>query len=245
MNTVAVLERVRGMSPRAKARAAGVFEALEGAASASGQVVILGRLVVAGSAAGTAANVLGHERLFWFGFALSVGGVCFHVIWVALFYELFKPVNRSLSLVAAFVGLVVCATQALAAFFYLAPLLVLQGGSSMSALTTEQLQGLAAVFLRLNSYAFDLDLAFFGLWCCLTGYLIFKSSFLPRILGILLAIDGVGWMMFVVPPFADRLFPFVAGASAVAEIPLQLWLIIMGVNSQRWKEQASTAEMRA
>lgn len=60
-------------------------------------------------------------------------------------------------------------------------------------------------FLRLNSYALDIDLVLFGLWCALTGYLIFKSAFLPRILGVLLAIDGLGWMMFVVPPFASHI----------------------------------------
>ena len=245
MNTAVAMERLAGMSPRAKARVAGVFEALEGITSSWGQVFLLGKLVVAGSAAATAANTLGHERLFWLGFVSSLAGVAFHVVWIGLFYELFKPVNKSLSLLAAFVGLVVCAMQALTAFFYLAPLLVLQGGNSVSGFTTEQLQAMAAVFLRLNSYAFDIDLVFFGLWCFLTGYLIFKSRFLPRILGVLLAIDGVGWMMYAVPPFANHLFPFIAAASGLAEIPLQLWLIVMGVNPQRWREQASAAGITA
>jgi hypothetical protein len=70
----------------------------------------------------------------------------------------------------------------------------------------------------------------------------FRSTFLPRVLGVLLAIDGLGWMTFAVPPFASYLFPVIATASALAEIPLQLWLVVMGVNSQRWKEQASAAE---
>jgi Domain of unknown function (DUF4386) len=104
------------------------------------------------------------------------------------------------------------------------------------------LQGLAYVFLKLNACAFDIDLVFFGLWCVLTGYLMFRSTFLPRLLGVLLAIDGLGWMTFAVPPFASYLFPVIATASALAEIPLQLWLVVMGVNSQRWKEQASAAE---
>jgi len=134
--------------------------------------------------------------------------------------------------------------QALTSLLYVAPLLILQGGSSVSAFTTDQLQALAYVFLKLNAYAFDIDLVFFGLWCVLAGYLIFKSTFLPRILGVLLAIDGLGWMAFVVPPFALHLFPFIAAASALAEIPLQLWLVVMGVNPQRWKEQASAAEVR-
>src|ERR1700690_2278316 len=101
-----MMERIAGASPRFKARMAGVFESLEGVTSAFGQVVVLGRLVVAGNAAATAANILGHERLFWLGFASSLIGVAFHVAWAALFYDLFKVVNRSLSLLAAFVILV-------------------------------------------------------------------------------------------------------------------------------------------
>jgi len=233
------------MSPRLRGRLAGVFEALEGIASSFGQVVVLGRLVVFSNAAATAANILGHERLFWLGFVSSLLGVAFHIIWTLLFYDLFKPVNRSLSLLAAFVGIVVCAIQAVTAFLYLAPLLILQSGNSMTAFTAQQLQSLALIFFKLNAYAFDIDLVFFGLWCILTGYLIFRSAFLPRILGVLLAIDGVGWMIYLYPPLAYHLFPFIAAASALAEIPLQLWLIVMGVNPQRWKEQASAAVMRA
>jgi hypothetical protein len=96
----------------------------------------------------------------------------------------------------------------------------------------------------LNAYAFDVDLVFFGFWCVLTGYLIFRSTFLPRILGVLLAIDGLGWMTYMAPPLAAHLFPIIAAASAVAELPLQLWLIIMGVNAERWKEQAISASLR-
>lgn len=241
MSAAALTERIAQGSPRFRARVAGVFEALEGLTSAYGQVVVLGGLVVSGNAAATAANILGHERLFWLGFASSLLGVSFHIVWIALFYDLFKPVSRGLSLLAAFVGLVVCAMQALTAVFYLAPLLILQGGNSVSALTAQQLQALASIFLKLNAYAFDIDLVFFGLWCALTGYLIFRSAFLPRVLGVLLAIDGLGWMLYMYPPLAYRLFPFIAAASALGEIPVEFWLMVMAVNSERWKEQASAA----
>jgi hypothetical protein len=234
-----MMERIAEASPRAKARVASVFEMLEGMTSAFGQVFVLGRLLVSGNAAATAANILGHERLFWLGFVSSLVGVACHIAWALLFYDLFKPVNRSLSLLAAFVALVICAMQTVTSLLYVAPLLILQGGTSMRAFTTDQLQGLAYIFFKLNAYAFDIDLVFFGLWCALTGYLIFRSTFLPRILGVLLAIDGLGWTTFVVPPFAIHLFPFIAAASGLAEIPLQLWLVVMGVNPQRWKEQAS------
>lgn len=233
-------ERIAETSPRSLARMAGIFEALEGLTAAYGQVVVLGRLVT-GDAAATAANILNHQSSFWLGYISSVIGVGCHIIWVTLFYFLFRPVSRRLALLTAFIGVLVCAIQALTALLYLSPLAALQGGERLASLTTGQLQALAVVLLRLNGYAFDLDLVCFGLWCLLTGYLILKSTFLPRILGVLLAIDGLGWMMYVSPPFAAHLFPLIAAASAVAELPIQVWLIVRGVNPERWKQQALAA----
>jgi hypothetical protein len=221
---------------------AGASQLLEAVTAAFGQVIVLNRLVVDGNAAATAANILGHERLFWLGFTSSLVGVGFHIAWAFLFYELLKPVNRSLSLLAAFVVLVDCAIQAITSLFHLAPLLILQGGSSFSAFTAEQLQALALLFLKLSAYAFQIDHVFFGFWCVLTGYLIFRSTFLPRVLGVLLAISGLGWVTYLSPPLANYLFmPYIAAASALGEIPLELWLIVMGVNVERWKEQSLVA----
>jgi len=236
------MERIAEASPRLKARMAGVFQLLEGLTATYGEVIVLGKVVVAGNAAATAANILGHERLFWLGFVLSLIGVAFHIVWAFLMYELLKPVNKSLSLLAAFVILVGCAIQALTSLLYLAPLLILQGGSSLSAFTAEQLQALAFMFLKLNASAWDIYLVFFGFWCVLIGYLIFRSTFLPRVLGVLFAISGLGWVTYLYAPLAHHLFiPYIAAASALGEIPLELWLIVMGVNVQRWKEQASAA----
>jgi len=233
-------DRIAEGSPRLKARMAGSCQLLEAITAVFGQVFVLGRLVVSGNAAATAANILGHVPLFWLGFASSLIGVAFHVAWVLLMYVLLKPVNRSLSLLAVLFVLVSCVMQAFTSLLYLAPLLILQGGSSLSAFTLEQLQALALMFLKLNQYAFNINLVFFGLWCVLTGYLIFRSTFLPRIMGVLLAIDGLGFVTYLYPPLAYHLFiPYLAAASALGEIPLELWLIVMGVNEQRWKEQAS------
>jgi hypothetical protein len=235
-------QQIAEASPQFKARMAGAFQLLEALTATFGQVIVLDKLVVTGNAAATAANILGHERLFWLGFASSLIGVAFHIAWALLMYVLLKPVNRSVSLLAAFVILVCCAIQALTSLFYLAPLLILQGGSSLSAFTPDQLQALAFLFLKLNQYAFNIDLVFFGLWCILTGYLIFRSTFLPRILGVFLAISGLGFMTYLYPPLAYHLFmPYIAAASALGEIPLELWLIVMGVNAQRWRQQASAA----
>jgi hypothetical protein len=228
-------EPVTEASARTKARLVGIFEILEALTATYGQVIILNKLVVSGNAAATAGNILGHEPLFRLGFVSCVLGVGFHIAWALLFYELFKSVNRSVSLFGLLVIVVGCAIQALAAVFYVAPLLVLTSGSSLSALTTEQLQALAFAFVKFNGAAFNAYLVFFGGWCVISGYLIFKSSFLPRVLGLLLALAGLAWMTYLVPPFGNKLFPIIAVISALAEIPLP-WFFIFGFNAQRWKE---------
>jgi uncharacterized protein DUF4386 len=236
-----MMERIAQTSLRFRARMAGAFQLLESLSATFGQVIILGRLVVSGNAAATATNILGHERLFWLGFASSLVAVVFHIVYALLFYDFLKPVNRRISLLALLVLLVASAIQANTGLLYLAPLLILQGGSSVSAFTPAQLQALALVFLKLNAYGLNVHLVFFGLWCVLTGYLIFRSTFLPRVLGGLLVISGLGWLIYLFPPVAYRLFPFIAAASALGEIPVEFWLMVRGVNAQRWKEQASAA----
>jgi len=231
------------LSPRGRARVAGVFEFLEGNASSQGQVFLLGRLIVTGDAAATAHNILANETLFRFGFLLSVAGVAFHLVWGLFMYQLMKPVSSTLSALSVFFVITTSVLQALTAFFYLAPLLVLQGGPALDGLSTAQTQSLAMVFLKLNGAAFQLDLVFFGLWCLVTGYLIYRSTFLPRVLGVLLMVDGLGWTLYVWPPLATYLFPAIAVASGLAELPLQFWLIVFGANSKRWYEQAQQTQV--
>jgi hypothetical protein len=222
---------------------AGVFEALEGAASAGGQVYILGRLVVQGDAAATARNILANESLFRFGFLASAAAVAFHLAWAYLIYQLLRPVNRTVSAVAAFMVITCCALQALTSVLYLAPLLILQGGQSLSGFSTAQAQALAFAFIKVNGVAFQLDLVFFGLWCIPTGYLIWRSALLPRLLGALLMLDGVGWSLYLWPPLATFLFPAIAVVSGLAEAPMQVWLIVRGVSNERWNDLARRARM--
>jgi len=220
---------------------AGLCQLLEAITATFGQVIVLGKLVVSGDAAATSANILEHQHLYWWGFAASILAVLLNLVWIFLMYELLKIVNRRISIVAILVMLMGCAMLAVTALFYLAPLVILQGGAALSSFTTAQLQALAVAFLRLNTYAFDMHTVFFGVWCVLTGYLIFKSRFLPRVLGILLMVSGLAWMLYFSPPLAVHLFPFIAAASAIGEIPLELWLIVFGLNEARWKEQATLA----
>lgn len=232
-------EQTQYISPRSLARMAGASQLLEAITATFGQVIVLGRLIVSGNAAATAANILGHKQLYWCGFASSIVAVILNLVWAFLMYELLKVVNRRISILAMFVMLVSGAMLAVTALFYVAPLVILQGGGSLSAFTATELQALAAAFLRLNTYAFDLHTVFFGVWCLLTGYLISKARFLPRVLGILLIVSGLGWAVYLAPPLAAPLFPFIAAASAIGEIPLELWLIVVGLNEARWREQAA------
>src|ERR1700735_5844037 len=119
-----MMQRIAETSPRFKARMAGVCQLMEAVTAAFGQVIIPGKLVVAGNAAATAANILGHERLFWLGFVLSLIGVAFHIAWALLMFELLSPVNRSLSRLAAVVILVGCAIQVLTSPFFLHPFVI-------------------------------------------------------------------------------------------------------------------------
>src|SRR6266581_5412526 len=151
MSTAVMMERIAESSPRLKARMAGVFELLEALTSGFGQVIVPGMLVVAGNAKATAANILAHESLFRLSILAALIGVACHIAWIFLFYELFKPVNRSLSLLAAFVGLVAIAIQACSILFQVSPLIIMQGGQAFSAFNVDQLQALTLIFLRFSA----------------------------------------------------------------------------------------------
>jgi len=226
-------------SPQVYARLAGGFYLLEAVAAVFGQMFVLGRVLVRGDAAVTAANILRHETMFRLGYASSLVAVVFHVVWALLLYELLKPVSRRTSLLAAFIILVACPIQALAGLAYAAPLIVLKGGSAFSTFTAEQLQALALVFLRLNAMCFNAYLVFFGVWCGLVGYLIYRSTFLPRIIGLLMVVAGLAYLILLWPPLATSLYPFNLALAAPGEISLLLWLLVRGVNAPAWKEAAS------
>ncbi len=157
------------------------------------------------------------------------------------FYELFKVVNRSLSLLAAFFSLVGCAVQASICVFLLAPFVFLDNSHYISVFNLEQLQALTFMSLKFYGQAFNIAFAFFGFYCVLIGYLIFRSTFMPRVLGVLMMFGGLGWLTFMYPPLASHLDPYIRTPGILGEGSLTLWLLFKGVNAQRWNEQASAA----
>ncbi len=233
-------ERITEGSPWPSARVTGVVYLLYFLTAIVAVLLVRG-IVVSGDAAATAVNILAHEPLYRLGFAIGLIGTALYVAVTALFYGLFKPVNKSLALLAAFFSLVGCAIQASGSLFQIAPLVVLGGSHYLSVFKLEQLQALALMFLNLNVQAGYTEIIFFGLFDIVIGYLIFRSTFLPRFLGVLMMIAGLGWLTFLSPALATHLSPYVDVLGFIAELFLMLWLLVMGVNVQRWKEQASTA----
>jgi len=140
---------------------------------------------------GGLAYYLNGRKLNVYGDVANGFATAAYLVVTLLFFEIFKPVNRSVSLLAAFFSIVGCAKG---------------------------------------------TLPFFGFYCLLIGYLIFKSQFLPRFLGVLMAAAGVGWLTFLSPPFAAAIAPYNTLIGFIAETALTLWLLVIGVDAQRWKE---------
>jgi hypothetical protein len=241
MSAAVLTKPVGEGSPRSLARMAGAFYFVAGLAGGFHEAFVLGRLIVTKDAAATAINITAHESLFWLGFGAALIAPACDIVKTVLFYELFKPVNKGLSLIALFFGIVGCAIQAVTSVFYIAPLVIVEGGRYLSVFKVEQLQALTLMFFKLTVRGLDIYLVFFGFYCVLIGYLIFRSTFLPRIIGLLMVFTGLGYSVLLYPPLAHYLYPYNLAPAALGETSLMLWLLVVGVNVERWKEQAGAA----
>jgi hypothetical protein len=230
------MERIAQASPRLMGRLVAVCYFVITAAGFD-IFFVLRKLVVRGDAAATATNILSHEALFLAGSAVALLGVAAALGVTALWYRLFEPVSRTVSLSAALFSLTGCTIQASGLVFHLAPLVVLANQPYLAAFKPEQSQALALVFLNTYGYAYNLSLVFFGFYLLQIGYLTFRSTFLPRWLGVIVAL-GVGWVTFLYPPLARALSPYII-LSSVGEFLLVVWLLVKGVDEKRWYEQAA------
>ena len=223
-------------SLNSKARAAGLFWLITFVTGAFA-MYIGGRFVVNGNAAATAANILSNESAFRIGTAGNLIATIGYLLATILVYELLKPVNRTVSLVAAVFSLLGCGLGAVVSLLNLAPLALLKGSAYVAAFTTEQLQALALTSLNLGLRANDVGLVFFGLHIGLVGYLIVASGLVPRVIGVLLMIGGAFYELssfgsFLAVPFVRSLFPLILLPALFAELVLCLWLLIRGVSAR-------------
>jgi len=184
--------------------------------------------------AATIDHIVSHQTAFWAGYPFFLLVVVFRLMLMLLFYELFKPVNKSLSLLAVYFNIVATTMQAIMAISLLAPLVLLSGGHDLNAFTPDQLQTLAVAAMKLYTPIYTIALAFFGCYDLLIGSLTFKSTFIARPIGVLMGIAGLGWLTFFIPPMATHLFPYNLAAGLIGEGAIILWLLVKSVNAQKW-----------
>ena len=216
-----------------------VMLALTAVAGAIGEAYVPSKLIAAGDPALTARNVMEHQALFRAGFASYLIEAFCDIGLAFTFYVLLRPVQKELALLAAFFGLVSTAVYAVAELFYFAALVILRSGDVLTMFSAGQLHGLAYLSLRLFSYCGWIFLAFYGIPSILRGYLIFRSGYLPKFLGVLLMIAGAG---FILKDFTTVLAPAYASdllllPMFVALISLTLWFFIKGVDVTRWEQR--------
>jgi hypothetical protein len=210
-----------------------------------GEAYVRGTLVASGDAEGTARNILASQGLWRAGIA---GDLIMHVLDVPLIvilYLLLKPVDTGLALLATVLNVVQTCALAANKLTLIVPLLLVPGSRSLSALSPQELHALSYAAINLHGYGFGVGLIFFGFASLVRGYLIFKSGFFPRTLGVLMGLAGACYLvnsfaLLLAPSLASAMFPAILLPALVGELAFCLWLLVKGVDAEAWKRRAST-----
>lgn len=230
-------------SPRHLARLGGVLYLVIIVGGLFGEALIRNRFIVPGDATATAANIRAMESLWRLGIAGELFMLSCTVALALILYVLLRPVSRDLALLAVFFNLVSIAVEATNELQLVAALFPLGNTGYLSGFEPEQLHALASLSLRSYSYGFGASLIFFGWECLVLGYLIDRSGYFPKAIGVLMQIAGVCYLtnsfaLLVAPTVAARLFPAILVPAFVGEASLCLWLLVRGVNAERWRARA-------
>lgn len=230
-------------SPQTLSRIGGVLYLLIIVTGLFGEMFVRGKLVVSGDATATASNITASQVLWRVGVA---GDLIMHVCDIPLmliFYVLLRPVHKTLALLGVLFNLV--QTAALVAFKLnlLVALFLLGSADYLKALEPRQLNALMYLFIKADGYGFGIGLIFFGCACLVFGYLIWKSGYLPRTIGVLMQIAGVCYLtnsfaLLLAPSVADAMFPAILIPAFIGELSFCLWLLVKGVNMKKWKALA-------
>jgi hypothetical protein len=242
------MDSVTPTSPRQLARIAGALYLINivGGAFAIGFVHAT---LFTSDPATTAANIQTHQLLYRSGLAAHVVVTVTNVPLALIFYELFKVVNRRVALLTAFFILVATTIEAAGLLNEFAALVLLGNGVQPSALPAAQLQSLASLHVHLADVHYTLYTVFFGLDILCLSYLLYRSRFLPRAIAILLAVDGLAYLVysftdFLAPSLAAHLTPWIQLPAPLAEGAFSLWLLLLGVNVERWTTRATGDDTR-
>lgn len=241
-----MLDRDHSSSTQMVARVAGLIYLIIPAAALFAEMFVRSTLIVPDDAAATAANILREEHIYRLGGAAQLVTVLCDVALSGLFYVLLRPVGRTVALISSSFRFAAIIVLAVATITHFAPLSLLKGEMYAEALGTAQVQALAALSLRLHSVGYTISLLLFGVHLALLGYLVARSRFLPWIFGMLLTIAGVGYVansfaFFVAPPLTSWIFPVLVPVAFVAEAGFALWLLVRGVNLEKWRHAAAGA----
>jgi len=229
-------------SPQRYARWAGALYLAIIALGLFGELAVRGSLVVAGDAAATAERIAASPLLWRAGIAGDLMMQVLDLPVIVIFYLLLRPVSRSLALLATGLNLIQTAVLAANKMTLLLPVMLLLGeGAHLKTVPVEQLQALAYLSIQAHGYGFGIGLIFFGFACLVRGWLIFKCGFLPPVLGLLMLAAGLGYLvnsfaLLLAPDLASLLFPAVLMPAFVGELALALWLLVKGVDRERWAQ---------
>jgi hypothetical protein len=210
---------------------------------------VKGRIVVSGDGAATAANLGAMESLWRVGIAGQILMVLCTVALTLILYVLLRPVSRDLALLAAFFSLTATAADSAHLSQLAEALLPLGNAGYLKAFSPEQLDAIASLSLKSHSIGYGIGLLLFGPFVLVTGYLIFRSTYLPRAIGILYQIGGVaymvnGFVLILAPRFAGQIFAAIVLPPFVGEASFCLWLLVKGVDMQKWRAQADAQSTR-
>lgn len=230
-------------SPQRYARIAAVLYLLITVAAIVAHFYVPSTLIVPGDATATANNIMASEQLFRFG---AVGSelvvLLSEIVLSVILYVLLRPVSKTLSLVAAVSRLAMTTIHGINLLNYFFVLQLLSGADYLAVFGSEQLHALVLLFLDAHSYGFTIGIAFLVLHVFVLAYLIYKSGYFPKILGILFVIAGLGYLIdsfaLLLSSGYETTPVFIAIPIAVAEIAFPLWLLIKGVNVERWHKRA-------
>jgi len=239
------MQRIAAASPMQLARMAGGLYLINILGGFFAIGLVPGLLVVDGNAAATAHNIQANELFYRLGIVAHIAINVTSVGLAVIFYDLFKVVNRRLALLVVFFTLVGTAVEVTSLFNQYMPLVLLNGPHS-TALSTEQVQALAYVPITLMVASYSINSIFFGFYGIAIGCLVLRSTFLPAVIGPLLIIGALCYMTYglaylIAPSFAAHLVPYIQLPSLVGEGSFCLWLLIAGVNNQKWERVSAAA----
>src|SRR5258707_3575364 len=241
MSTDVMKERITEISPQVYARIGGVLYLIIIVIGFCSEFFVRDKLVVSGDVTGTANNIMASESLWRISIAGDLILLACAVALTLILYVLLRPVNKNLALLAVFFNIVEFPIEAATKLCLLGALFLSGNADYLKAFEPHQLHALVRISLKLHDYGFGIDLVFFGFACLVYGHWLFSSGYFPRALGILMAIAGLTYLtnsctLILAPSYAGTTFPILVLA-LIGELSFCLWLMVKGVNEQRWKEQ--------